>query len=78
MVLAQVIDGGNDFKLRIVGDNMVRAYRAPLINRHMSEIMTDLPHTAKRWNQLYRQAVETRMPVGVHAVVGHDAPEVDF
>ena len=78
MVLATVIEGGNDFVLRIVGDNVVRAYRAPLINRRMSEIMADLPNAGARWHKLYRQVVEARMPVGVHGIVGHDVPEVTF
>jgi hypothetical protein len=78
MVLATVIDGGNDFILRIVGDNVVRAYRAPLINRRMSEIRADLPNSAKRWHELYRQVFETKTPVGVRGIVGHDAPEVTF
>ena len=78
MVLARAIDGGNDFEMRIVGDNVVRAYRAPLINRRMSEIAADLPRTAKSWTELYRQVVETRMPVGVRSVVGHDRLEVNY
>ena len=78
IVLAKVIGGGNDFEFKIVGDDVGRAYRAPLINRRMSEVAVDLPRAGKRWGDLYRQVVDTRMPVGIRGIVGHDAREVNF
>ncbi len=78
MVLAKVLDHGDDFLLKIVGDEVGRAYRAPLNNRRMSEIAADLPNTAERWLAIYRRVAQTGVPVVVRAVVGLEAPEINF
>ena len=78
MVLARVIDGGADFELRIVGDEVARAYRAPINNRRLGEIMADLPKTAASWIELYRRVAVSRSPFSVHVRIGNDAPEVNY
>ncbi len=78
MVLADILDGGRDFHLKIVGDEVSRAYRAPLNNRRMSEIAVDLPNSATRWLAIYRQVAQTGLPVIVRANVGLEAPEINF
>lgn len=78
MILVRLFDGGADFELRIVGDEVVRAYRAPLMNRLLSDIATDLPLVTKRMSDVYRRVVESGMPLAVHTCVGFDAPEVNF
>lgn len=78
MVLTRVLDDGGDFLLKIVGDEVARAYRAPLINRRFSEIALDLPNTTARWSKLYRQVAETGEPLAVRVVVGQEAPEINF
>lgn len=78
MVLVKVLDGGNDFLLKIVGDEVGRSYRAPLNNRKMSEIAAELPNTVERWGALYRQVAQTGVPIAVRVVVGLDTPEINF
>lgn len=78
MVLAQVLDGGKDFHLKIAGDEVSRAYRAPLNNRRMSEIAAELPNTVERWLDIYRRVVQTGAPLIVRAIVGLEAPEINF
>lgn len=46
--LIKVWDGGADFEVRIAGDAMNCAYRAPLNGRLISDIATDLPLMATR------------------------------
>ena len=78
MVLAKVLEGGNDFLLKIVGDEVCRSYRAPIINRRFSEIAADLPHTVQRWQALYRRVVLTGIPIAVVVTVGLEVPEINF
>lgn len=78
MVLARVIDGGADFELRIVGDEVARAYRAPLGNRRLSEIAADLPKTATTWDTIYRRVAVSRTPFVIRVRVGMEAPEINY
>lgn len=78
MVLVKVLDSGEDFLLKIVGDEVSRSYRAPLNNRLMSEIAADLPNTVERWRALYRQVAQTALPMAVRVVVGLETPEINF
>lgn len=78
MVLARVLDNANDFLLKVVGDEVGRAYRAPLNNRRLSEIAMDLPNTVRRWSEVYRQVALSGEPLAVRVVVGTEAPELNF
>lgn len=78
MCLIQVIGSGADFLLRVVGDEVRRAYPAPLQGHLVSELAHDLPHTAKRWRDLFGAVVATGLPVAMKIRVGMDNPEVDF
>jgi hypothetical protein len=78
MVVAKGIDGGEDFLLSIVGDEVGRCYRAPIMHRRLSEIAVDLPKTAARWLPIYRQTLQSGLPVAVLVKVGLEAPEINF
>lgn len=78
MVLARVLDGAEDFHLKIVGDEVVRSYRAPIINRRMSEIIADLPNTVERWRPLYRRVALSGVPLAVVVTLGMEVPEINF
>jgi hypothetical protein len=78
MVIAKVVDGGLDFELRIVGDEVSRAHCTPLINRRLSEIQAELPRTVDHWIATYRRVMETRMPSVIFVDVGYEAPEVNY
>ncbi|GAA0550714.1 hypothetical protein FHS83_001277 [Rhizomicrobium palustre] len=65
VILLKVIAGGKDFEYTIVGDDVVRAYKAPLAQRRLSDIATDLPNSARYWSCVYRDIVETGQPWAV-------------
>ena len=48
MVLARIVDRGADLELKIVGDEVGRAYRAPMNGRRISELARELPKAATR------------------------------
>ena len=78
MVVAKAIDGGEDFLLSIVGDEVGRCYRAPIMHRRLSEIARDLPKTVDRWLPVYRQTLQSGTPTAVLVTVGLEAPEINF
>ena len=78
MVVAKVLDGGSDFMLNIVGDEVCRCYRALLSHRRMSEIFADLPNSGQRWLPIYRRVALTGTPVAVVVAAGLEMPEVNF
>jgi hypothetical protein len=78
MVVAKAIDGGEDFFLSIVGDEVGRCYRAPIMNRRMSEIAVDLPNTVQRWLPVYRRVLTSGVPEAVRVVLGLEVPEINF
>jgi hypothetical protein len=76
--LIKVWEGGSDFEVRIAGDAMNYAYRAPLNGRLMSDIATDLPQMASRWRRIFGEIIETGTPLAVRTRAGHDLPETNF
>lgn len=78
MVVAKVIDGGRDFELRIVGDEVTRAHCTPLINRRLSEIRAELPRTVDHWIETYRRVIDSKTPCVIIVDVGYEAPEVNY
>ena len=78
MALLKVIDGGSDFRYRIVGDHAGRGYRADLNGRSIREVAAEMPRAAENWLRLYRQVTESGKPMAVRVSVGHDAREVNF
>jgi len=78
MVLAKALEGAGDFLLKIVGDEVCRSYRAPIINRRLSDIAAELPNTVQRWLPLYRRVALTGCPIAVLVTVGLEMPEINF
>ena len=78
MVFVKVLDGADDFLLKVVGDEVARCYCAPLINRRMSEIAIDLPYSVTRWSALYRKVALSGEPLAVCVRVGGEKPELNF
>ena len=76
--LIKVWDGGADFEVRIAGDAMNYAYRAPLNGRLISDIATELPLMASRWRSIFSEIIATGLPVAVRTRAGHDLPETNF
>ncbi len=78
VVFVKVLDDANDFLLKVVGDEVARCYRAPLINRRMSEIAVDLPYSVTRWSALYRKVALSGEPLAVCVKVGGEKAELNF
>ncbi len=76
--LIKVWEGGADFEVRIAGDAMNYAYRAPLNGRLISDIATDLPQMASRWRHIFGEILATGTPLAVRTHAGHDLPETNF
>lgn len=76
--LIKVWEGASDFEVRIAGDAMNYAYRAPLNGRLLSDIATDLPLMASRWRCIFQEIIATGTPLGVRTRAGHDLPETNF
>jgi hypothetical protein len=76
--LIKVWEGGADYEVRIAGDSMNCAYRAPLNGRLISDIATDLPLMAARWRRIFDEIVATGLPLAVRTHAGHDLPETNF
>jgi len=76
--LIKVWDSGADFEVRIAGDAMNSAYRAPLNGRLISDIATDLPLMADRWRRIFCEIIATGSPLAVRTHAGHDLPETNF
>jgi hypothetical protein len=71
-ILLKVIGGGEDFEFAIVGDDVNRAYCAPLLHRRLSEIACDLPNSAAWWGRVYRDICRTGRPWAVCMHAGSD------
>ncbi len=71
-ILIRVLDAGADFEFLVVGDEVTRAYRAPLMHRRLSEIGKDIPNAAGFWGNVYRDIVQNRKPWAVRFSAGHD------
>ncbi len=78
IALICVIDDGADFLIRVVGDEMRRAYPAPLSGRLVTGLSAELPMTTQRWLRIFKKVVETGKPVAARIRVGSDMPEVNF
>lgn len=78
MILARVVDSGGDFELRIVGDEVRRAYPFALNGRLLSDIADDVPELAEKLSLAYRRVIDTQAPFAVRTFVGLDNPDVNF
>ena len=78
MVLARIVDRGADLELKIVGDEVGRAYRAPMNGRRISELAHELPKAAARWKEIHQLVAHTRTPIALSVTVGLDTPEVNY
>ena len=78
LMLLEVIDHGADYRLRIVGDEVRRAYPVPLGGRLVSELALDLPKAVQTWRNMYRSVTESGCPIAMRVHVGLDVAEVCF
>lgn len=78
MSVVAVIDGGEDFENRFVGDAVVRAHDVPIKHRRFSEVARDMPGLMNGVTPLFRQVVETGLPLAYRGRTGHDMAHVIY
>lgn len=71
-IVIKVLDGGADFAFPIVGDQVIRSYRAAILHRRLSEIALEMPKTCAWWGEVYRTIVRTGEPCAVRFSSGLD------
>lgn len=71
-IVIKVLGGGTDFEFLIVGDEVMRAYRKPLIHRRLSDIALDMPNSAAWWGYVYQDICLHRKPWAVRYGAGFD------
>lgn len=72
MALLRVLNDGEDFEHRIVGDAMVCAFDIPIQNRRFSEIAVDAPKLIAESFALFRKVVTSGAPLAWHHRVVDD------
>jgi hypothetical protein len=78
MMLINVIEGGADFDLRVVGDAFASALRVPMHKRLLSDIGKEAPMFGERNFKFYRRVVESGRPLAIRSHFGIDSPELKF
>jgi hypothetical protein len=78
MVLVKVIDGGNDFEYRIVGEVQAQAYGYRLQGRRISQIAAERPAYGHSVRGAYRRICESGEPVAVRGYIGSDFAHLKF
>lgn len=78
MSLIKVINGGEDFENRFVGDAVVRAHEVPIEHRRFSDIAADTPVLIERLLPLFRKVVDTGEPLAYRGRTGHDLARVVY
>jgi len=72
MVLIKVIDGGDDFEYRIVGEVQAQAYGHRLQGRRVSQIAAERPAYGHHVRGAYRNICESGEPIAVRGQIGSD------
>ena len=78
MSLVMVINGGEDFENRFVGDVVVRAHDVPIRHRRFSEVAADMPRLMDGIAPMFREVVDTGEPLAYRGRTGHDMTHVVY
>ena len=76
--LARVVDGGDDYEFRVIGDAHVRAYGTSYQGKRVSDLIADAPRFGKQLKASYDLVRVTGRPYGFRGVIGADIPESRF
>lgn len=76
--LARVLDGGDDYEFRIIGDAHVQAYGTSYQNRRVSDVVRAAPRFGKQLKASYDYVRISRHPFSVRGLVGRDTPDAGF
>jgi len=78
MSLIKVINSGEDFENRFVGDAVVRAHEVPIVHRRFSEVAHDIPRLIEQLLPMARKVVATGEPLAYCGKTGHDMAQVVY
>jgi len=78
VVLLRVIDGGQDYEYRIVGQLFVWAYGAQFRDKRLSQIEAVAPEHGKRMRKMYEQVRLSAAPLAIRGWVGREIAATRF
>jgi hypothetical protein len=76
--LARVLNGGEDYEFRIVGDAHVQALGAGPLHRRVSDVIAVSPKFGQQIKASYDLVRETRGAWAFRSQIGWDAPDTRF
>ena len=77
-LLVKVLDGGNDYEARIVGELQTQSYALPFSRKRLSEMEATSPVYCFSLKGLFTHIVEFREPVAVRGQLAPEFPNVTF
>jgi len=78
MSLVKVVNHGEDFENRFVGDAVVRAHDVEIVHRSFSDIAVDMPELMSHLFALFRDVVRSGEPLAYRGITGHDLRHVRY
>lgn len=78
MALVKLIDGGNDFEYRIMGDTLAGAFSTPVRGRPLSVIEAQAPITMNVIRAVYNKSITSGMPLALSGTTGRNAQTAMF
>ena len=76
--LVQVLDDGEDYEFRIIGDAHLRAYGSNFMGKYMRDVIAIAPRFGRLLKASFDLVRTTGRPYAFHGVVGYDAPDTRF
>jgi len=76
--LARVVDEGEDYEFRIIGDAHVRAYGTSYQNKRIQDVIAASPRFGKQLKASYDLVRTTRRAYAFRGLIGSDAPDARF
>ncbi|MBI3676234.1 MAG: hypothetical protein HY243_06415 [Proteobacteria bacterium] len=76
--LARVLDGGEDYEFRIVGDAHVQAYGVSYQGKRLSDVARDSPHFARQLKASYELIRTSRAPRAFRGSIARHVPDARF
>jgi hypothetical protein len=76
--LVRVLDGGEDYEFRIIGDAHLRAYGSNYMGKHMRDIIAVAPKFGRLLRASFDLVRTTGRPHAFRGLVGYDTPDSRF
>ena len=78
VVLLRVVDGGDDYEYRIVGQQFVWAYGTQFKDMRLTQIEAAAPEHGARMRKMYEHVRDTAAPLAIRGWVGRDVSASRF